>query len=402
MTAATRSSKRRSRGMTLIELSLMLVVLGFVAMLLAELMPGFKRVAMQQESSRALDTAQLGLRGFVLINGRLPCPDSTDDGKEDLQGADCVALTGTLPYRSLGLAGALKNASGFPFRYGVFSRNSTLGANDSLTQLIDRLQPQVADNLPPTMQARTHGNLNMLDFCAALESAQALNLTDTARIHVALASTGATENVAYVLAEPGVADMNVNGSPFDGSNKDGVRFEHPTRAPARDYDDRVVVAYFSDLWEALSCSGLVASAARAYPNTESGLALFRQAMRDYKAQLELTREMAEADRLQEIASLAQGVGSTATAVAALPIGIASSINTSGATASSPVLAGIAIGLNAAAAAVAAVGLTKGDTIRKQLDARLKEASDLITELDTLHTDVKRRAHEADGDAFSAQ
>lgn len=405
MNASVRRSKRRSRGMTLIEVSLMLVVLGFIAVLLAELLPGFKRVASQKESSRALDTAQAALRGFVLINGRLPCPDSTgDDGKEDRTGSGCSDLTGLLPYRSLGLGGPLENASGFAFRYGVYHRGDASPAADTgLTAVTDRLRPLVADGLPPEAAARARGNLNLLDFCAAVQSAQGLSTVNT-QVNVALA-TGAletSENVAYVLAEPGVGDMKVNGSPFDGSNAAGLRFEHPTRAPGRDYDDQVVVAYFSDMWEELNCSGLVASAARAHPNTESGFALFRQSLRDYKAQLELTREMAEADRLQEIASLAQGIGSVATAAAALPIGIASSINTFGATAGSAVAAGIAIGLNVAATAYSAVNLVVGDTIRNKLDARLGEAKGLITEVDTLHTNVKSRAKDADRDAFSAQ
>jgi len=401
---STMALRRRNRGMTLIEVSLVVLVLGFLALLLADLLPGFKRAAMQKESLRALATAQTAMRGFVLINGRLPCPDSSGDGAEDRAGDGCTALTGTLPYRTLGLGGPLENAAGFPFRYGVYHRsNASVGADAGLTRVIDRLQPEVAEGLPPALGPRLRGHSNLLDYCAAVQSAQALATVNT-QIHVALplGSGEVLENVAYVLAEPGVADMDVNGSAFDGSNAAGLRFEHPTLAPGRSYDDRVVVAYFTDMWEELGCSSLVASTARAYPNTESGLAMFRQSLRDYKDQLGLTREMAEADRLQEIASLAQGIGAVAVAAAALPIGVASSINTAGATSGSAVAAGIAIGLNVAATAYSAVNLVVGDKIRAKLDARLGEAGGLITDVDTLHGNVRTRAIEADRDAFSAR
>ncbi|CAM5448803.1 hypothetical protein TMEC54S_03352 [Thauera mechernichensis] len=404
MNTARRAPRSRSRGLTLIEVSLVIVVLGFIALLLAELLPGFKRAAMHKDSIYALQTAQTAMRGFILINGRLPCPDSNGDGMEDRAADGCTQLTGVLPYRSLGLGGPLENAAGFPFRYGVFHRSNASVASDAgLTRVIDRLQPKIAEGLPPALAPRLRGNSNLLDYCAAVQAAQGLP-TDANQIHVALAagSVNIRENVAYVLAEPGAADMNVNGSAFDGSNAAGLRFEHPTRAPGRDYDDRVVVAYFTDMWEELGCSSLVASTVRAYPNTESGLAMFRQSLRDYKAQLELTREMAEADRLQKIASLAKGIGSAAVAAAALPTSLASSINTAGGTSGSVAAAGVAIGLNAAATAYAAANLVVGDEIRNKLDARLGEAGGLITAVDALHDGVRTRAIEADRDAFSAR
>ena len=404
MSVSVQTLKRRSRGMSLIEVSLVVLVLGFIALLLADLLPGFKRAAMQKESLRALATAQTAMRGFILINGRLPCPDSDGDGAENRTGDGCTNLTGSLPYRSLGLGGPLENAGGFPFRYGVYHRsNASVAADAGLTRVIDRLQPEVAVGLPPELGPRLQGHSNLLDYCAAVQAGQGLP-TVTSQIHVALAqgSVDIAENVAYVLAEPGVADMDVNGSAFDGSNATGLRFEHPTRSPGRSYDDRVVVAYFTDMWEELGCSSLVASTVRAYPNTESGLAMFRQSLRDYKDQLGLTREMAEADRLQEIASLAQGIGAVAVAAAALPIGVASSINTAGATSGSAVAAGIAIGLNVAATAYSAVSLVVGDKVRAKLDARLGEAGSLVTQVDTLHTDVRTRAIAADRDAFSAR
>ena len=394
------------RGMTLIEVSLVLVIMGFIALLMAELIPGFKRAAMEKDSLRALATAQTALRGFVLINGRLPCPDTDSgvDGLENRTADGCTSLTGLLPYRTLGLGGPLENAAGHAFRYGVYHRSNPSVATDAgLTRLIDRLQPLVVEGLPPEADARARGNSNLLDYCTAVQAAQSLPVS-TSQIHVALSAGGLdiNENVAYVLADPGVADMDVDGSPFDGSNGSGLRFEHPTRSSGRNYDDRVVIAYFSDMWEELGCSALVASSSRAYPNTESGLALFRQALRDYKDQLELTREMAEADRLQEVAVIAQAVGAVAVAAAALPIGTASSINTAGATTGSVVAAGIAIGLNTAASVAAGINLVKGEVIRSRLDDRLDEAADLIGEVDTLYTDVHARAIEADRAAFSGR
>lgn len=74
--------------------------------------------------------------------------------------------------------------------------------------------------------------------------------------------------MAFAIVDPGVADMDGDGSAFDGTNGAGVRLEHPTRAGSRRYDDRVTVAWFADLWEEASCTGLVAVASRAHPHAE--------------------------------------------------------------------------------------------------------------------------------------
>lgn len=218
--------------------------------------------------------------------------------------------------------------------------------------------------------------------------------------HLNVATSLATENVAYVLADPGQGDMDGDGSPFDGSNRSGVRFEHPTRSGSRQYDDAVHVARFADLWEAMSCTGMVSAASRAHPHAESTLALFRQSMRDYRDQLDIGIEMAEADRLQEISSIAAAAAGVANAAAALPTGVAQALNTFGAMSGSAVAAGIALGLNIAATVKAGVDLAIGEVNRNYLNTQRSDLSSKIDALDTLHQSVRDRAFETDARAFS--
>ncbi len=45
--------------------------------------------------------------------------------------------------------------------------------------------------------------------------------------------------MAYVFVNPGSADMDNNGSLFDGVNATGLGFEHPNRPTDNLYDDNI-------------------------------------------------------------------------------------------------------------------------------------------------------------------
>ena len=92
---------KRQNGFTLIELSIVLIIIGLL--LGGLLMP----LASQMHESRVaqslarLNEAKEALIGFALVNQRLPCPDTDGDGLE--QAAPCNNSEGVLPWRSLGI-----------------------------------------------------------------------------------------------------------------------------------------------------------------------------------------------------------------------------------------------------------------------------------------------------------
>lgn len=198
-------------------------------------------------------------------------------------------MTGYLPYVTLGMGGPLRNAIGNDYRYGVYSRSDSSIMNDvALTAIQDRWEPTLASGLPPATALTAYGNLSQLDLCRALGVGRQSSV-DTSYLNVA--ATLSNEHVAYVLVDPGSADLDGDGSLFDGLNSSGLTFEHPTTSASSDYDDEVKVVYFDEMWARMGCSGLLSPAGHAHPNVESTLALFRQSFRDYLAQLEITEEM---------------------------------------------------------------------------------------------------------------
>ena len=98
--------RRVARGFTLIELA---VVIAIVGLLLGGILVPLAtqiEVGRTKEARSDIDEIKEALYGFALANGRLPCPDSDDDGQEDRTGADndCTAVEGQLPGVALGLA----------------------------------------------------------------------------------------------------------------------------------------------------------------------------------------------------------------------------------------------------------------------------------------------------------
>ena len=95
----------KQRGFTLVEVAIVLVIMG---LLLGGLL-GPLSIQMEESRRKAtlagIDQAHDALIGFALSSGRLPCPDTDNDGLEDPAGGTggCSAVRGQLPHVSLGL-----------------------------------------------------------------------------------------------------------------------------------------------------------------------------------------------------------------------------------------------------------------------------------------------------------
>lgn len=79
------------------------LLLGGLLLPLANQVEG-RRVSDTQDELREIKEA---LYGFVLTNGRLPCPETDDaaaDGTEDVTAGDCDVAEGLLPWTDLGVA----------------------------------------------------------------------------------------------------------------------------------------------------------------------------------------------------------------------------------------------------------------------------------------------------------
>lgn len=95
----------RMAGFSLLEMAVALLVLGLSASIISSAYSGAIVDAERNRAITHLNEMGDSLRGFVLANRRLPCPDSNGDGWEDASSGICATgvESGRLPYRSLGL-----------------------------------------------------------------------------------------------------------------------------------------------------------------------------------------------------------------------------------------------------------------------------------------------------------
>lgn len=110
----------KSVGFSLVEMA---VVLAIVALLLGGILPTLSSQVGQQrrvETLKYIDDVRNALLGYAVANSRLPCPDTTGDGIEDIAAAvttndspiapqstkkfSCGATAGKIPYNTLGVS----------------------------------------------------------------------------------------------------------------------------------------------------------------------------------------------------------------------------------------------------------------------------------------------------------
>lgn len=116
--------KRSYRGFTLIELA---VAIFIISLLLGSLLiPLSTQVEQKQisDTQKTLDEIKEALLGFSVANGYLPCPDTDNDGAENVNAGtgQCGTIAsniayGNLPWQTLGVASA--DVWGNRFRYVI-------------------------------------------------------------------------------------------------------------------------------------------------------------------------------------------------------------------------------------------------------------------------------------------
>lgn len=221
------------RGFSLVEMSVVLFVGGVMFLTVPMVVQSLTTLTTSETSQGSLETVEQAILGFVLTQGRLPCPDSARNGIEN-----CDADVGEVPFRTLGLTAPPYNPQGFRLRYGVFNELKTILPTD-----FEPLLP------PPSYSSIDNG----LDFCMRLVDARqwfdAVN--DSALRVQALDDAGSAINVAFVLVDPG-PDGDFH------SDNTGPAFASPGRELSPDYDNRVRAMGFGQLAALLSCPALIA------------------------------------------------------------------------------------------------------------------------------------------------
>jgi prepilin-type N-terminal cleavage/methylation domain-containing protein len=214
------NKKIHESGFTLIELAVVIVIVGIIISIMATVLPSLIQSAKIKKTQAILEKMDYSLEGYIVANGRCPCPDTDGDGIENrIPGASpptddtCSSYVGDIPFVTLGLSSG-NDAWGNRLKYGVyedFIRTTKSGLCASLSSFI----------------------------VASFDNSK-LYTTD---------QSGNNTHQAYVIASGGPKDLDNDGSDvfFDGLNEGAdVQFDDPNRI-----EDHVTYLY-DDLMRATS------------------------------------------------------------------------------------------------------------------------------------------------------
>jgi len=117
---------QRQRGFSLVELSIVLLIMGLVLGGLAMPLAVQRENARIQDEKSQLQSIMTAIEGFALVNGFLPCPATpASNGYSASSGGACTEQHGFVPATTLDIGGArnednfLLSPWGAPIRYSV-------------------------------------------------------------------------------------------------------------------------------------------------------------------------------------------------------------------------------------------------------------------------------------------
>ncbi|MCP4595115.1 type II secretion system protein [Neptuniibacter sp.] len=392
--------KQSEAGYSLVELSVVIIILGVMTAIAATL----HVISLQEQEdeqfqmrSVAVDNAVLG---FIFANGRLPCPASNAAGIEN-----CALEDGFLPHRTLGLAKVSRDTAGVPLRFAIYDRIAVAGlgidSNLEMGRYRDRFRPFMADQWstgqPVTGRMQTLSNANDMDLCQAAQYGSTIG-TDGVNLEAG------TQPVAYLLYSSGSGDADASGSLLDGSNADGnLSFNSVKRIASAADDDRIKVMYFSQLWQLLGCNSIISPVGHGHPNAATTGAIMQRSLEDYLEQMEIVRDIADADIAAATAVIAAAAAGVAAAAAQPPIGTSQALVTAGAMVPAVVASAASVTLAAGGAVAAAATMVKAVLNKVEADALVVHVEDvLIPEINALSSSVRANALAADAKGIYTQ
>ena len=274
-------SSARQRGMTLLQVALILLLLGALIASGFQVLQSRTASRQSEQQAQALSWADQAITAFAAANSRLPCPASTPEGKEDCASGNSK---GYLPVATLDTffdanSSSIIGASGggklpSPVLYAVnrpaaapaaAPYAASAGTSIDLALASARYSPPAYNGEDNVYEARDdfevpastpgapatafeYDAINGLDFCASLGQAAVAGSSG-----LSTTVAGSSRVIAYGVAVAG-PDAGSNGRFDDANLSNALTLADPAKENAADYDDRVRVRTFESLAQLVGCS----------------------------------------------------------------------------------------------------------------------------------------------------
>ena len=221
-------------GFTLIELAIVMVIVGIIISVVATVIPSLIQTAKNKKTQAILEKMDYAIQGYVVANHRLPCPDSTGDGKADPDdGSDCSGYACDLPYITLGLSNG-EDAWGNTLLYAVYGNT---GSIVDLTNLFTDADDFCDNGLTAAADEISDGDDGVPRTGDDGYFSAKLYTTFTDADNNPDPSTNSGQ--AYILASDGAKDLMLLNGFFDDLNDTDLQFDAPNKLQSPTYDDIV-------------------------------------------------------------------------------------------------------------------------------------------------------------------
>lgn len=206
-------------GFTLIEMSIVLIVISLILAGVLKTVSVQRQQLKRDETRQQLETIKQALIGFATVEGRLPCPDTDNDGQSNPVnvpfGSPCTADEGFIPHIDIGIG--QEDAWGNRFRYRV--------RGTGVNSFADNPDPASATPSSSFTLAQV-GNLRIEDGAAALVAA------NMPAVIISYAENG-SQTISNIVCAAGVPSATED----ENCNNDTTFIADDYRT---DYDDLIV------------------------------------------------------------------------------------------------------------------------------------------------------------------
>lgn len=200
-------------GFTLIEMAIVMVIIGIIISVMSTVLPNLIHSGKIKKTQSTLEKVDYSLQGYIVAAGRLPCPDTNGDGREnrndnewigDPSDDTCPSYVGDLPYITLGLSIGT-DVWGNKIKYGVYA---------------DLIQTTTSTGKNP--------------LCGEIKKIikNQIESPDTTKLYTTAPNGDNPVNKAYVIVSGGHNDLDGDGADglYDGFNEGGdLHFDAPDR-----------------------------------------------------------------------------------------------------------------------------------------------------------------------------